>query len=102
MAKFLLVTRGGTMPESPEEGARVMQAWMDWFSSMGGAIVDPGSPISGVRIVAADGSVAPGDARSVTGYTVVEAADMDAAVALAKGAPLDGDMTIEVAETARM
>ncbi len=58
MAKFLLITRGGTMPESPEEGARVMQAWMDWFTSMGGAIVDPGSPVAQVRIVAADGSVA--------------------------------------------
>ena len=102
MARFLLITRGGTMPESPEEGARVMQAWMAWFSSMGGAIVDPGSPIAQVRVVSADGSVAPGDARSVTGYTVVDVADMDAAVALAKGAPLDGDMSIEVAETARM
>jgi hypothetical protein len=90
------------MPEGPEEGARVMQAWMDWFNAIGGAIVDPGSPVSQVRIVAADGSVLPGDAGSVTGYTVVDAADIDAAVALAKGAPLSGDMSIEVAETARM
>ena len=44
----------------------------------------------------------PASARPVTGYTIVEAADIDAAVALAKGAPLDGDMSIEVAETARM
>ena len=102
MARFLLITRGGTMPESPEEGARVMQAWMDWFTAIGGAIVDPGSPVAQVRVVAADGSVRPGDARSVTGYTVVDAADIDAAVALAKGAPLDGDMSIEVGETARM
>ena len=102
MARFLLITRGGTMPESPEEGARVMQAWMDWFTKIGSSIVDPGTPIAQVRVVAADGSVRAGDAGSVTGYTVVEAADIDAAVALAKGAPLDGDMSIEVGETARM
>jgi hypothetical protein len=102
MAKFLLITRGGTMPASPEEGAKVMQAWGDWFTAIGGSILDPGNPISQVRIVAADGSVSPGDGRSVTGYTVVEAADIDAAVALAKGAPLSGDMSIEVGETARM
>ena len=102
MAKFLLITRGGTMPDSPQEGARVMQAWTDWFTTIGGSIVDPGNPISQVRVVAADGSARPGDTGSVTGYTVVEAADMDAAVALAKGAPLDGDMSIEVGETARM
>ena len=33
MAKFLLITRGGTMPASPEEGAKVMQAWTDWFTA---------------------------------------------------------------------
>ena len=102
MAKFLLLTRGGTMPASPEEGAKVMKGWTDWFTAIGASILDPGNPISQVRIVAADGSVRPGDARSVTGYTVVDAADIDAAVALAKGAPLDGDMSIEVGETARM
>ena len=32
MAKFLLITRGGTMPASPEEGARVMAAWTAWFT----------------------------------------------------------------------
>ena len=54
MAKFLLITRGGTMPESPEEGARVMKAWTDWFSAIGASIVDPGSPISQVQIISAD------------------------------------------------
>ena len=102
MAKFLLITRGGTMPANPEEGAKVMAAWTDWFTAIGGSIVDPGDPIRQVRTVAADGSVRHGDAQSVTGYTIVEAADIDAAVALAKGAPLDGDMSIEVGETARM
>jgi len=102
MAKFLLITRGGTIPESPEEGARVMQAWMDWFTVLGAAIVDPGSPVSRVRIIAADGSDRAGDAQSVTGYTVVEVADIEAAVALAKRAPLTDSMSMEVAETARM
>jgi hypothetical protein len=79
-----------------------MQGWMDWFTAIGDSIVDPGNPISQVRTVAADGSVGPGGAHPVTGYTIVEAADIDAAVALAKGAPLHGEMSIEVAETARM
>jgi hypothetical protein len=90
------------MPESPEEGARVMQDWTAWFTTIGPSIVDPGSPVSQVRIIAADGSVRPGDAHPITGYTVVDAADIDAAVALASGAPLSGGMSIEVAETARM
>ena len=102
MARFLLVTRGGSMPESPEEGARVMQAWTDWFTKLGDAIVDLGSPVSQMRTVAADGSVGSGDGHPITGYTVVQADDLEAAVGLAKGAPLDGDMSIEVAETSAM
>ena len=102
MAKFLLITRGGSMPESPEEGAKVMRAWTDWFTKIGDAIVDPGNPVSRVRTIAADGSVGSGDAHSVTGYTIINADDLDAAVALAKGAPLDGGMSIEVAETSAM
>ena len=102
MAKFLLITRGGTMPDSPEEGALVMQSWMDWFASMGDAVIDPGSPVSRVRIVADDGTDRPGDMPPITGYTVVDVADIDAAVGLAKRAPLGDGMSIEVAETARM
>ena len=102
MAKFLLITRGGSMPDSPEEGAKVMQAWTDWFTRIGGAILDPGNPISRVRTVGADGSVGSGDGQSVTGYTIVNADDLDAAVALAKGAPLGVGMSIEVGETAEM
>jgi len=102
MAKFLLITRGGTMPDSPEEGAKVMQAWTAWFTEIGSAIMDPGNPVSQVRTIAADGSVGSGDAHSITGYTIINADDLDGAVALAKGAPLGDGMSIEVAETATM
>ena len=102
MAKLLLITRGGSMPDSPEEGAKVMQAWTDWFTLIGGAIVDPGHPISQVRTIAADGSVGSGGTGSVTGYTIIAAGDIDAAVALAKGAPLGVGMSIEVGETSAM
>jgi len=56
MAKFLLVTRGGTMPESADEGARVMQAWMDWFTAVGDHMVDSGNPFSMGREVTKTGN----------------------------------------------
>ncbi|MDH4334895.1 MAG: hypothetical protein OEW24_06500 [Chloroflexota bacterium] len=102
MAKFLLLFHGGTMPESPEEGAKVMQAWTDWFASLGDSVVDLGSPISQRRTFGADGAVSSGDADSVTGYTVLQAADIDAAVALAKTCPgLSSGTRFEVAELAQ-
>jgi hypothetical protein len=101
VAKFLLAYHGGGMPESQEEQAKVMAAWGAWFASAGGAITDPGNPVSQARTVAPDGSVsAGGGANPVSGYSLVEAASLDAAVALAQGCPvLQGGASIEVAET---
>lgn len=64
--------------------------------------MNPGSPISQVRTIAADGSVGSGEGHTVTGYMVIKAADLDAAVALAKGAPLSAGESVEVAETVAM
>jgi hypothetical protein len=100
VANFLLVYHGGSMPDSPEEGAKIMQAWTDWFGVLGDALVDGGNPVSQVKSIAADGSVSDGAANAATGYSVIKADSLDAAVALAKGCPvLQGGASVEVAET---
>jgi hypothetical protein len=100
MANFVLIYHGGSMPESQEEGARVMQAWTDWFAKLGDALVDGGNPVSNVKIVAPDGAVSDGGANPPTGYSIIKADSLDGAVALAKGCPvLSGGSTVEVAET---
>jgi len=100
MANYLLVFHGGSMPESQEEGAKVMQAWTAWFGKLGGAVVDQGNPVSQVRTIAPNGSVSNGGTNPSTGYTIINADNLDAAVALAKGCPvLAGGASIEVAET---
>ena len=101
MAKFLLAYHGGSMPESEEARARVMAAWGAWFTSSGGAIKDPGDPVSQARTVASDGSVSNGGgANPVSGYSLLEAESLDAAVEIARGCPvLQGGASIEVAET---
>ena len=57
MANYVLVYHGGAMPESPEEGAMVMKAWTDWFTTLGDAVVDGGNPASATKTIAPDGSV---------------------------------------------
>jgi len=100
MAKYLLAFRGGSMPEGEEAGAKVMQAWEAWFSSLGSAVADPGNPSSFSRAIAADGTVGPQGPASLSGYTILSADGLDAAVALAKGCPvLAGGASIEVIET---
>lgn len=100
MSKYLLVYRGGGMPETADEQARVMAAWDGWLGRLGAAVADPGNPTSGSRTIAADGRVSNGT-PSITGYTILAADSLDAAVALAKDCPvLTSGASVEVLETA--
>jgi hypothetical protein len=100
MAKYLLAFKGGHMPETPEAQAQVMKAWEGWFTSIGAAVADPGNPSSVSRTIANDGAVGPQGPASLSGYTILSADSLDAAVALAKGCPvLAGGASIEVIET---
>lgn len=99
MANFLLVYHGGDQP-TPDETAKVMDAWMGWFGTLGAAVVDGGNPISQVRTIASDGTVTEGGVNVSTGYSVLAADSIDAAVEMAKGCPhLASGGTVEVAET---
>ncbi|MBE1204634.1 YciI family protein [Aminobacter carboxidus] len=89
MAKFLFVYHGGAMPQSEEEGAKVMKAWMDWFGALGAAVVDGGNPVGKSQTVAANGTVTnDGGANPVSGYSVVDAKDPADAARIAKGCPI--------------
>ncbi|MRX43965.1 YciI family protein [Agromyces kandeliae] len=103
MARFVFVyhapmTPADATPPTDEQTAAVMGEWMDWAAKVGDDMVDFGTPLAeGVR-VSSDGSTAP-STREVSGYTVIDAADMDAALALAKEHPhlkMPGGCEIEV------
>ncbi len=99
MAKFVFSYHGGGEPSTDEEREKVMAAWMGWFGGLGDAVADPGNPFGPPKTVNSDGSVTDGAPNPTTGYTVVNAADIDAAVNMAKGCPiLDDGGSVEVAE----
>ena len=86
MAKYLLVYYGGQMETDPKKQAKSMDAWMKWFGSLGKAVVDGGAPTMPGKIVTATGVKSPG-VKPVTGYSIMQAANMDAALKIAKGSP---------------
>ena len=105
MPKYLLAYHGGSgMPESEAEQAQIMEAWSSWFGELGPAVVDGGNPISQARIVNSDGSVSDGGgAGALSGYSLIEADDIDGAAKLATGCPdLQAGGTVQVAETIEM
>lgn len=100
MADYVLVYSGGGMPETEEEQAQVMKAWDAWFAQLGSALKDGGNPFSGqAKSISPDGAV--GEASSpASGYSIIEADSLDAAVELAKGCPVNlGGASITVYET---
>ena len=100
MANFLLTFHGeGGMPETKEEQDKIMGAWSDWFGALGDALVDGGNPISAAKAISPDGSVM--DATSApTGYSIIKADSLDAAVELSRGCPvLSGGHVVLVSET---
>ena len=104
MAKYLLAFHGGGVPETEEEQAQVMAAWGAWMGALGEAMVDPGNAVGQAKTILADSSISLGDgANPVTGFTLINAADIDEAVSLAKGCPiLESGGSVEVGETIDM
>ena len=68
----------GVHPPHAESAA----AWRAWFDGMGGHVADIGKPAPDA---AALGNCGPG--TELGGYSLISAADLDAALAVAKGCP---------------
>jgi hypothetical protein len=101
MAVYVLLYSGGSMPETEEEQAAVMQAWTDWYGQIGAGLKDAGNPFGpAAKTVASDGSVSDASGQLASGYTIVTADSLDAATAIAKGSPvLKGGGSVTVYET---
>ncbi len=100
MAKYLFVYHGGGKSESEAEMAEALDAWGAWFGSMGAAVIDGGNPVGMSSTVNSDGSRADdGGANPASGYSLIEASDLDDAAAKAGGCPiLQSGGSIELAE----
>lgn len=101
MAKYLFVYHGGKKPETDEEYQQVMDEWGNWFGSMGAAAVDGGNPVGQSYTINGDGAVTDnGGPNPASGYSLIEASDLNDAIAKAKGCPILGEGgSVELAET---
>lgn len=102
MKKFLFVYHGGKMPDTPEEGAKEMARWQAWMGGLGEALVEPGAPVGKSSTVSAQGVTNDGGANPASGYSIVLAPDLGAAIEMAKGCPILGNGSVEIAEIIQM
>jgi hypothetical protein len=96
VAKFMFIYREPATPPappSPEEMQAFMVMWGEWFQKFAGAILDGGDGLKpGGRVLNPGGIVSDGpfvEAKEVVGgYSVVEAASYDGALAMARECPI--------------
>jgi hypothetical protein len=99
VAKYLLNYHGGGGMASPEEQAKVMEAWTTWFGQLGSALVDGGNPVGATKTVKPDGSVSDGATAASTGYSIIQVNSLDEAVKAAQMCPvLTSGGSVEVGE----
>lgn len=102
MPNFVFAYHGGKMPETPEEGAKLMKRWQDWMGGLGAAMVTPGNPVGMSKTVSSSGVTDDGGPNPLSGYSVVEAKSLEAAIEMAKSSPHLDHGTIEVAPVMEM
>ncbi len=102
MSNYVFAYHGGKKPESPEEGAKHMAKWKAWIGGLGDAVVNPGTPLGKSKTVSSGGVSDTDGSNSLTGFSIVKADSVDAAVEMAKTCPFLEMGTIEVAEVRKM
>ena len=102
MSNYMIAYHGGKEPESPEEGARQMERWRAWVAGLGEAVVNPGTPLGKFTTVTSGGVSDDDGSDPLTGFSVVKADSMDAALEMAKACPFLEMGTIKVAEVMEM
>lgn len=103
MPKYIMIYKGeatDTADMTEEQAADVMAKWGAWMEKVGPALADVGTPFGPGTSVVDDGST--GTPVSLSGYSIVEAADLAGATALADGHPYlsegSGHYAIEIFE----
>ena len=103
MPRYCVVYLGGEPPSSPEEGQRHFAEYMDWLAALGDAAVSPANPLKNTHTIGPDGGVTTGGTTTMSGYTVLEADSMEAALSIARTCPfLAVGGSLEVSELAQM
>ena len=84
MKKFIFLSVG-FVPPTPE----IMEAWGKWFGSLADKTVDGGNHFgAGIEITRDGTKELPLGLDSITGYTIINAENMDEAEKIAKTCPI--------------
>ncbi|MGH1330963.1 MAG: hypothetical protein ACRBBK_08785 [Paracoccaceae bacterium] len=87
MAQFFLGYKGGEKPATPEAGKAMMAEWQAWVGELGDALVVAQQPLMGSKTLTSSGVEDGQGPDPLSGYSILEAEDMEAALKIAKTCP---------------
>jgi hypothetical protein len=91
MTRYVFAYSGGNGVSADEDERNAQMAeWVQWFGELGAAVIDGGAATGPAKTVGPGGAVGDGGSRGLTGYSIVSADNLEAAVELAKGCPVVG------------
>jgi len=103
MANFMITYLGGDQPTTPEAGKQHFAEYKQWLMDLGSAVVSPANPLKGTVTLNPDGSTTQGSTTTMSGYSVVEAESLEAALVMARKCPfLRINGKLEVSEMIQM
>jgi hypothetical protein len=99
MKQYVFVYLGGNHPTNQEEARLHHMKYVEWLSSLGDALVIPTIPLKDTYTVSSDGSVKEGSSSAMSGFSVIKADSMGAALSIAQACPfLEIGGSLEVSE----
>ena len=103
MKQFVLVYLGGNQPSNPEEASKHFSKYMEWLSSLGDSVVIPTIPLKDTTTVSSDGTIKEGGSSAMSGFSIIKAESMEAALSIAQACPfLEIGGSLEVSEMMQM
>ena len=103
MSQYIISYLGGNQPATPEEGKQHFAKYKEWLSSLGDAVISPANPFKNTATVNSDGTITAGSTTTMSGYTIIDADSIEAALSAAKACPfLDIGGSLEVSELVQM
>ena len=103
MAQYIFVYLGGNQPTNAEEANQHFSKYMGWLTSLGDSVVIPTIPLKDTNTVSPDGTIGEGGSSAMSGFSIIRADSMEAALSIAKDCPfLEIGGTLEVSEMMEM
>ncbi len=88
------------MPTDPEATRQMLEAFQGWAGGVGRLLIDPGAPLGAAKTVSSSGSTDGQQEAAIGGYSILEAEDLEGALALVESHPfLQRGGTLQISES---